>query len=125
MYTGGRKNGAVYFGPNANQQFSSTAPSSAKTAKLNFAVNLKAGTYSVFAYVKCGEDNDDSMITLLDNGQAQVANDFKNTGGVYKAVRIATFTVDADGTHTLTVFGREDGLAIDTIIITQKSIWTE
>ena len=125
MYTGGTSTGAVYFGPNANQQFSSTDPNNAKTAKLYFDVSLKAGTYSLFAYVKCGEDNDDSVIVSLDNKQVQVANDFKNTEGVYKVVRIATFTVDAEGTHTLSVFGREDGLSIDKLILTQKSIWTD
>ncbi|MBQ7364359.1 MAG: glycosyl hydrolase 115 family protein, partial [Clostridia bacterium] len=125
MLTGGETNGAVYFGPNANSQYSSTDPATAKTARLSYKVSLTSGTYSVFAYVKCSEDNDDSLILLLDGKQVQVANDFKQTSGDYVPVRIGTITVEEDGIFTLSVFGREDGLAIDKLIITEKTNWIE
>ena len=125
METAGNSGSAIYFGANNGKSYSSTDINTTQTAKLTYKVDLKAGSYSVFAFVKCEEDDDDSLIMALDGAQVQVANDFKLTGGVYKAFRIGNITVAEDGTHTLQIFGREDGLTIDQIIITTKSIWTE
>lgn len=125
METAGLYGSALYFGPNGNNSYSSTDLSASQSAKATYKVNLKAGSYSVFAYVKCEEDNDDSLIFGLDGAQAQSANDFKLTGGEFKAFRIGSITVSEDGEHTLTLLGREDGLAIDRIIITQDSVWVD
>lgn len=123
MLTGGMFGEAVYFGPNGGGNYTDTNPASGKGPRLHFRLELNAGTYSVFAYVKCEEDDDDSLILSLDNRQVQVANDFKQTGGVYKCIRIGTITVGEDGVFTLSVWGREDGLAIDRLIVTPKTQW--
>ena len=122
METGGIYGSALCFGPNGNSQYTSTDPNTGKTAKLNYKVDLPAGTYNLFALVKCQSDSDDSIIVLMDGKNAQTTNDFKDTAGfVWK--KIGTFTVSQSGEHTITLMGREDGLVIDRLILTTKSSW--
>ncbi len=125
METAGEYGSAVYFGPNTGNSYSSTDVNASQSARLSFAVELRAGTYTIFGYVKCEEDNDDSLILSLDGAQVQSANDFKLTGGEYKVFRLGSITVEEDGSYTLLILGREDGLAIDRLMITQKSVWVD
>ncbi|MBQ8289097.1 MAG: glycosyl hydrolase 115 family protein [Clostridia bacterium] len=121
MQTGGLSGYAMYFGPNVNGSYSSTDPNGTQTSKMSFVIDAKAGTYNVWALVKSAEDDDDSVIIALDGGQVQTANDFKNTGGTFVWKKIGSVKVSADGEATFTVWGREDGLAIDKIVLTTKS----
>ncbi len=121
MKTGGLSGYAMYFGPNTNASYSSTDPNGTQTSKMSFVIDAKAGTYNVWALVKSAEDDDDSVIIALDDGQVQTANDFKNTGGTYVWKKVGSVKISADGESTLTVWGREDGLCIDKIVLTAKS----
>ena len=53
----------------------------------------------------------------------QSTNDFKLTAGEYKAFRIGNIVVEEDGVHTLSILGREDGLAIDRLVVTTDLFW--
>ncbi len=121
MKTGGLSGYAMYFGPNMNNSYTDSNPSTTKTAKLTYKLSAKAGTYNVWILVKCAEDNDDSVIFSLNGAQTQTANDFKDTKGTFVWKKIGTLKISADGDETLIIQGREDGLCIDKIVLTTKS----
>jgi len=121
METGGVYGTAVYYGP--NRESSNTNTSTA--ANIAFKVQANAsGTYNVFALVKCEDDDDDSLIVKLDSGSEQTANDFKHTKAEYVWKKVGTVTLTEGKVSTLTVFGREDGLSIDRIVLTKNASWS-
>lgn len=121
MKTGGLSGYAMYFGPNMNGSYTDSNPNTTKTSKLTYKLDIKAGTYNVWALVKCAEDNDDSVIFSLNGAQVQTANDFKDTNGTYVWKKIGSLKITSDGEETLIIQGREDGLCIDKIVLTTKS----
>ncbi len=122
METGGIYGSAVYFGPNREGSY----PTPASSAKLTYQIKAESsGSYNVFAYVKSEDDDDDSLNIALDSSATQLTNDFKHTGGSYVLKKIGTVILSEGKVSTLTVYGREDGLAIDRIVLTKKAAWSE
>ncbi|MBQ7365176.1 MAG: hypothetical protein IJW46_06230 [Clostridia bacterium] len=121
METGGTYGTAVYYGPNRESSNTNTA----SAAKITFSVQAStSGSYHVFALVKCEDDDDDSLILSLDGGANQTANDFKHTEGKYVYKKIGTVTLTEGKISSLTVYGREDGLSIDRIVLTKKASYS-
>ena len=104
-----------------------TAGFDAKTAASNapedqiivpFSVD-SAGTYSIYARVKCPTIDDDSYWVKVDDGEFQMANGL--TTAVWDWVSLAGATLN-EGNHTLTIAYREDGALLDKICITNSPL---
>ncbi len=107
----------MFFGPNAASSYSDTNVNTSKTAKMYFTVDVKtAGSYAVWALMKCSSLEDDSVIVALSGKTSLVKNDLNSTDG-YAWIQIGTFGGVSAGESVLTVMGREDGLALDRIML--------
>ena len=116
MQTAGIYDGGMFFGPNAGSSYSDNSVINSKTAKMHFTVELpKAGTYTVWALMKASSREDDSLFVALTGKSTLVKNDLDITGYVW--VNIGSFTNVAAGESVLTVMGREDGLALDRLML--------
>ena len=108
--------GAMFFGPNTGSSYSSTSVQNSQTAKMNFTVDVpKSGTYSIWALIKCSGLDDDSIIMSIGGKGSFVKNDLDATDG-FVWIEIGTYAI-GKGETILTVMGREDGMAIDRIIL--------
>ncbi|WP_301539654.1 carbohydrate-binding protein [Paenibacillus sp. NEAU-GSW1] len=133
----GQSTKAMLFGPNTGFAASATdAASLAANSKLGYKINFPtAGTYNVWILVKSTGYDSDSVHVGLDNqyrfttngieavslGQFKWANISGNGGGMFGG---ATLNVTA-GEHELNFWGREDGLAIDRILLTTSNAATD
>lgn len=116
METAGIYGGGMFFGPNAGSSYSETNVSSSASAKMYFTVDIqKAGTYTVWALMKCSSREDDSVIVALGDKAPLVKNDLDITGYVW--ISIGSFSNVTEGETVLTVMGREDGFALDRIML--------
>ena len=121
MQLAGQYGGAMAFGPNLGNSYSVTGITSSPTAKMFFTVDVQTtGTYSIWALVRCSGDNDDSVIMALDVKPSLTKNDIGATNG-YAWVQIGSYSITKTGEMVLTVMGREDGFAIDRIILHPES----
>ncbi|MGM9647033.1 MAG: glycosyl hydrolase 115 family protein [Eubacteriales bacterium] len=106
----------MFFGPNTGANYNSTDASGSQTAKMYFTVEIPtAGTYTVWALMKCSSREDDSVIVALDGKTPLVKNDLDITGYVW--IKIGSFANVSAGGNVLTVLGREDGIALDRIVL--------
>ncbi len=128
---------AMLFGPNTGLAASGTdAASLAANSKLGYKINFPTGgTYNVWILVKTTGYDSDSVHVGLDNqykfttngiegvslGQFKWANISSSSGGMFGG---ATLNVAA-GEHELNFWGREDGLAIDRILLTTSNATTD
>ncbi len=114
---GGLFGNGMFFGPNTGSNYSSTNVRTSKTAKMYFTVDIKeAGTYGVWALVKSSSLEDDSIIIALGDKEALVKNDLDATDG-YAWIQIGSYSSVSAGESVLAVLGREDGLALDRIML--------
>ncbi|MBQ8289058.1 MAG: glycosyl hydrolase 115 family protein [Clostridia bacterium] len=117
MEVAGIYGSGMFFGPNAGSSYSQTNVNTSKSAKMYFTVDVKeAGNYAVWALMKCSSLEDDSVIMALTGKTALVKNDLDATDG-YVWIQIGTWSGVAAGETELTVMGREDGLALDRIML--------
>jgi hypothetical protein len=108
----------MFFGPNAASSYSSTDVNGSQSAKMYFTVELpNAGSYAVWALMKCSSLEDDSVIMAISGKGALVKNDLDATDG-FVWIQIGTYTGLSAGESVLTVMGREDGFALDRIMLT-------
>ncbi|MBQ8383049.1 MAG: glycosyl hydrolase 115 family protein [Clostridia bacterium] len=106
----------MFFGPNTGSSYAETDASTSKSAKMNFTVEIpKAGSYTVWALIKCSSREDDLVIVSLPGKTSLVKNDLDITGYVW--IQIGSFADVAAGETVLTVMGREDGFAVDRIML--------
>lgn len=119
---GGEFGDAMYFGPNAGSSYTNASINASNSAKLFYTMNLeKAGTYSVWVYVKCSGDNDDSLFLSIADKVSTTLNDIATTDG-YEWVRVGSYEITKTGEVRLVILGREDGLAIDRILVHPESV---
>ena len=79
-----------------------------------YSFNIEeSGTYTLSFEINCPTVNDDSWYIQMDGGSPVKWNNLSN-GGVWGWVTYGDFSLSA-GSHTLTVYGREDGAAMATI----------
>lgn len=116
--TFGASGKAMYAGPNKDSSFADTNPATYSGPKLNYQVKFpSAGSYSVWGYIKSGNDNDDSLHVSLDNSTPITKNDTKDTKGEFVWFKIGTINVSSAGTHTVSIWEREDGITVDKIML--------
>lgn len=116
MQAAGVYGGAMFFGPNAGSSYAETNVNTSKSAKMHFTLDIpKAGTYTVWALMKCSSREDDSLFVALTGKNTLMKNDLDISGFVW--VNIGSFSNVAAGETVLTIMGREDGLALDRIML--------
>lgn len=120
--TNGKSGSALYFGPNSTKGYTSTNYSSNLGPKAEYVIDFKqTGNYNVWLRLKTESIEDDSILIFLDEKYAAVLNDVGATGGGYVWKKAASLNVAAAGEHKLTLGGREDGLAVDKIVVSTNS----
>ncbi len=116
MQVAGLYGSGMFFGPNTGSSYAETNATTSKSAKMYFTVDIKEkNSYTVWALMKCSSLEDDSVIMVLGSGNALVKNDLDATDG-YVWIQIGSYNISA-GEAVLTVMGREDGLALDRIVL--------
>nr|WP_328803543.1 family 43 glycosylhydrolase [Paenibacillus silvestris] len=133
----GQSTKAMLFGPDNGFAMTGTdAATLASGSTLNYKVDFPAsGSYNVWLLAKSIDFNSDSIHIGLDNQYKFTANGIQGvSNGQFKWVNVsatnggiiggATLNVTA-GIHELKLWGREDGLIIDRILLTTSSSTTD
>ncbi len=119
--TNGRSGSALFFGPNSTKGYTSTNYSTNMGPKAEYVIDFKqTGNYNVWLRLKSQSIEDDSILIFLDEQYAAVLNDIGATGG-YVWKKAAALNVASAGEHKLSLGGREDGLAVDKIVVSANS----
>ncbi|MDD9265443.1 carbohydrate-binding protein [Paenibacillus sp. GCM10023248] len=133
----GQSTKAMLFGPDNGFAMSGTdAATLASGSSLNYKVNFPAtGSYNVWLLAKSIDYNSDSIHVGLDNQYKFTANGMQGvSNSQFKWINVsgtsagvtggAALNVTA-GMHELKLWGREDGLIIDRILLTTSSATTD
>lgn len=120
--TNGKSGSALFFGPNSTKGYTSTNYSTNLGPKAEYVIDFKRlGSYHVWLRLKAESIEDDSILLFYDEKYAAVLNDVGVTGGGYVWKKAAVLDVTETGEHKLTLGGREDGLAVDQIVLSTNS----
>lgn len=82
-----------------------------------FTIADRPGNYKVYARLNAKTSDDDSVWAKMDNGDNPQVNGLATTGWEWKIIGGYTLAV---GEHTFTIAGRENGLSIDKLVITNN-----
>lgn len=120
--TNGKSGSALFFGPNGVSAYTSTTYDANKGPKAEYVIDFKqTGNYNVWLLVKAESVEDDSILIFFDEQYKAVLNDIGATNGDYVWKKAAALNVAALGEHKLSLGGREDGLAVDKIVVSQNA----
>ena len=122
MQIAGVSGSALFFGPNKGAGYTDADLTSTKAAKLFYTFETtRTGAYSVWALLRSSGLDDDSVFFSVDNGASVTYNNADNTNG-FVWIKLGTTSSLTIGQHTLAIFGREDGIAIDQIVLRPSTV---
>ena len=120
--TYGHSGSGMFAGPNRTLNYTDTSFSAHKGAKMFYKFNAaQAGNYTVWALIKSGCGDDDSVFASIDGGPSALRNDTNDTGTDFSWFSIGSFNI-SQGSHVLSIWEREDGIVIDKLVISKSSL---
>lgn len=123
---------AMFNGPNSTAGYAYTVYDTAyaNSPKMNYTVNFQeTGTYYVWVLMCSAGADDDSLFALLNDqsNSMPLVNLNRDTGGKYEWVKLTSginVVITETGEHKISIYGREDGVKLDKLMLTKDTEFT-